>query len=46
MVILIGNVMASAMGTLSDGLASGTAIFIAAGTAIYDALAPSIAKMN
>ena len=34
MVILTGNVMANAMGKNKPGLAFGTVIFIAAGTAI------------
>ena len=45
-VILIGKVMASAIGKKSPGFDWGTDIFIAAGTAIYEALAARIAKMN
>lgn len=45
-VMLTGKVTANAMGTNSPELACGTEIFIAAGTAIYDALAASIANMN
>jgi hypothetical protein len=41
-----GNVTASAIGRKRPGFALGTEIFIAAGTAIYDALAPRIANMN
>lgn len=46
MVILIGNVIANAMGKKRPGLALGTEIFIAAGTAIYEALAAKTAKIN
>ena len=45
-VILIGKVIASAIGRKSPGFDWGTDIFIAAGTAIYEALAAKIAKMN
>ena len=45
-VIFIGKVTASAMGKNKPGFASGTEIFIAAGTAIYDALAARIANIN
>lgn len=38
--------MASAMGKSSPGLDCGTDIFIAAGTAIYDALAAKTEKIN
>ena len=41
-----GKVIASAIGKKSPGLALGTEIFIAAGTAIYDALAARIAKIK
>lgn len=46
MVILMGNVTARAMGKNNPGLAFGTDIFIAAGTAMYEALAAKMAKMN
>ena len=46
MVILTGNVIANAMGKNNPGFAFGTVIFIAAGTAIYEALAAKIAKIN
>lgn len=46
MVILTGNVTASAMGKNSPGFALGTDIFIAAGTAIYEALAARMANIN
>ena len=39
MVILIGKVIARAIGKKSPGLDCGTEIFMAAGTAIYEALA-------
>ena len=45
-VILKGKVTANAMGIYSPGLACGTAIFIAAGTAMYEALAASMANRN
>jgi len=45
-VILMGKVTASAMGKKSPGLALGTDIFRAAGTAMYDALAASMAKIK
>ena len=38
--------MANVMGKNNPGLAFGATIFIAAGTAIYEALAAKIAKMN
>ena len=41
-----GKVMAKAMGKNNPGFASGAAIFIAAGTAIYDALAANTDKIN
>lgn len=44
--MLKGNVIASAIGMYKLGLALGTAIFIAAGTAMYEALAARIAKSN
>ena len=44
--MLIGKVTARAIGRYSPGSALGTDIFIAAGTAIYDALAASTAKIN
>ena len=46
MVMFIGNVIARAMGKNKPGFACGAAIFMAAGTAMYEALAPSMAKMN
>ena len=46
MVILIGKVTASAIGKKSPGLALGAEIFMAAGTAIYEALAASMANIN
>lgn len=46
MVILTGNVIANAIGKNNPGFAFGTVIFIAAGTAIYEALAASIEKMK
>jgi hypothetical protein len=46
MVIFIGKVTASAIGKKSPGFALGTEIFIAAGTAIYEALAAKIANMK
>ena len=46
MVILTGNVIANAIGKTSPGFAFGTVSFIAAGTAIYEALAAKMAKMN
>jgi hypothetical protein len=39
-------VIANAIGKNKPGFAFGATIFIAAGTAIYDALAASIANMN
>lgn len=45
-VILTGKVTASAMGRKSPGFAFGTVIFIAAGTAIYEALAAKMANIN
>lgn len=42
--MLNGKVMASAMGKYKLGLAFGAAMRIAAGTAIYDALAAKIAN--
>ena len=45
-VIFTGKVMAKAIGKKMPGFAFGAAIFIAAGTAIYEALAARIAKMN
>lgn len=45
-VIFSGNVTPSAMGTYNPGSAFGAAMRMAAGTAMYDALAASIAKMN
>ena len=44
--MLIGKVMPSAIGRYKLGFALGTADFIAAGTAMYDAPAPSIANNN
>ena len=46
MMTFIGNVIPNAIGKKSPGFASGTACFIAAGTAMYDALAPSMANNN
>ena len=46
MVILIGNVTARAIGKKSPGFALGTEIFIAAGTAMYDALAAKTENIN
>ena len=46
MVIFNGKVIPKAMGKNILGCAFGTEIFIAAGTAIYDALAARIANMN
>jgi len=46
MVIFTGKVSAKAMGKYKLGLALGTFIFMAAGTAIYDAEAAKMAKMN
>ncbi len=46
MVIFIGNVTARAMGINTPGFAFGTEIFIAAGTAIYEALAASMANIK
>jgi len=45
-VIFTGNVTASAIGKKSPGFALGTDTFIAAGTAIYEALAAKIANIN
>lgn len=44
--MLIGKETARAIGKYKPGLAFGTAIFIAAGTAMYEALAARIASMN
>ena len=41
-----GKVTAKAMGRNRPGLALGTEIFMAAGTAIYEALAARIANIN
>jgi len=46
MVILIGKETTSAIGKKSPGFALGTDIFIAAGTAIYEALAAKMANIN
>lgn len=46
MVILIGKVTASAIGRYKPGFALGAAIFIAAGTAMYEALAAKIENIN
>jgi len=46
MVILKGKVIANAIGKKIPGFALGAAIFIAAGTAMYEALAASTAKIN
>ena len=46
MVMLIGKVIPKAIGKKILGFALGTEIFIAAGTAIYEALAARIAKIN
>ena len=45
-VILNGKVTAKAIGKNNPGLAFGTVIFIAAGTAIQEALAARIANIN
>ena len=44
--MLMGKVTASAMGKKRPGFAFGTDIFIAAGTAIYDALAAKMANIK
>ena len=44
--MFIGNVTARAIGKKSPGLALGTETFIAAGTAIYEALADKMENMN
>lgn len=44
--MFIGKVIARAIGRSSPGFDCGTEIFIAAGTAMYEALAASTAKMN
>lgn len=46
MVMFTGKVIASAIGRKSPGFALGTVIFIAAGTAMYDALAAKMANIN
>ena len=46
MVMLTGKVTASAMGKNNPGLALGAVIFIAAGTAIYEALAANTENIN
>ena len=46
MVMFTGKVTANAIGKNSPGFASGTAIFMAAGTAMYEALAAKIANIN
>ena len=46
MVMFTGKVTAKAIGRNNPGLAFGTVIFMAAGTAIYDALAARTAKIN
>ncbi len=45
-VIFIGKVIAKAIGINKPGFDFGAAIFMAAGTAIYDALAARIEKIN
>ena len=45
-VIFSGNVIARAIGIYNPGLALGAASFIAAGTAIYEALAANMANKN
>lgn len=45
-VIFTGNVTARAIGKKSPGFALGTEIFMAAGTAIYEALAANIANIK
>ena len=45
-VMLNGKVMARAIGKYKLGLALGAAILMAAGTAIYEALAANIARRN
>ena len=46
MVIFMGKVTAKAIGKYKPGFDLGAEIFIAAGTAIYEALAAKTAKMN
>ena len=46
MVMFIGKVMAKAMGKNKPGLAFGAEIFIAAGTAMYEALAARTANIK
>lgn len=46
MVIFTGKVTAKAMGKNKPGLAFGTEIFMAAGTAMYEALAANTANIN
>ena len=46
MVMFTGKVTANAIGRKRPGLAFGAEIFIAAGTAMYDALAAKTAKIN
>ncbi len=46
MMILIGKVIPRAIGKYKPGLASGTAVLKAAGTAMYEAPAPKMAKSN
>ena len=45
-VILIGKVMARAIGINRPGFDFGAAIFMAAGTAMYEALAANIENIN
>lgn len=46
MVMFTGKVTAKAIGKNKPGLAFGTEIFMAAGTAMYDALAAKMANMK
>jgi len=46
MVIFTGNVTAKAIGIYKLGFALGTTNLIAAGTAMYEALAPNIENRN
>ena len=45
-VILTGKVIANAMGKYKPGFAVGTVIFMAAGTAMYEALAAKMPNIN
>ncbi len=46
MITFIGNVIPRAIGKYRLGLAFGAMVFMAAGTAMYEALAPSMANSN